>query len=415
LAIAQAVCLRGRWRRGGVRCATAVIVLVALLQALTPATQETVFRKTPYLVWTGRPETMSLMWELRAREPGFVVLRAADGREEARVEGVEVAELLFRADLGPLASDAEYSYQVFVGSQSFAGTLRTLPPPTQTKTVFWGIADTQQAAVRDMSPFVKAIVEDVADVGVPSVLLHAGDWVQTLGAGGVPAARLGTIGSQWDKLFHAMEPLASIMPVAGIAGNHEAGGLAAAAFSKYWPYGDTGCSAGKCRSFDIGPVHVIAVGFVSAVVWGLTPEQALWVVHEAEANRSRPWTVLLVHYFEAIGPQFSTREGLGSGMGPGGWPWAEDVLLDVLSARGLDLVLSGHVHCHDLFTWDGVTRQHVRMESTVPVLTMANATFTEAGCTPYWYRFEVIGNTMRVVTMDSAGTAVSTDTLTARP
>lgn len=415
------------WRCAAIGVGLGVVAAWIICVVALPSAQESPFRKLPYLIYPGDPTRMSLLWETSAEQTTSVVVFGPDGCEA--VCSTVSSDRRWRADVSLPIPSALYRYAVSAGDETVEGVFRAAPPPSAEEVTFYAVSDTEEIACGlSMTALIASLAGDIAGNAASGFLLHGGDWIQGIGRHSV-CREIGSAPPQWDRLMGAMAPITARLPTVGVPGDLDVTGAAREQFSLTWPLAHVldGAWVDGCWSLDFGPLHVTAVAPGDTLHQAeITSARALWMVRDVEAHRDSPWTVVLVHSYQALGPRASypylagTRDALSLEM-PGGWPWNEDTLYDVLSARGADLILSGHWHWHDLFAWDtsespawdGVGRLH-ELDGKLPILVLASAA-SSSGVPALWYRFDVGQSEMHISAGEPGGDIGHVASLVARP
>ena len=342
--------------------------------------------KGPYLLFTGDPTTMDVVWELRqplacsiewGRDPD-----CSDGRVEV---SSPFGEPLYHVQLTNLAPGTPYHYRLDFGTDTMESTFRSAPDEDATHVRFLGWADTQYVSGSDprscYSDIAGATLSAIrADPSLQTFLLHAGDWVYS------------SREDFWDEYFrnYRARQVMSMLPLQGCIGNHDLPlGRLPDGLLKYWPYPYV---SDHYYSFDYGPVHVVVLDQFSDEMWDGSPiesnAQLTWLREDLRAHR-RPWTIALFHvplHEEAeYGREYRERE-------------LADLLIPYLSAGHVDLLLCGHDHRH-LYEADG----------TIPQLSMGSASDMQGDrC---YYLFDVTPECITATAFHADGSAIETITV----
>ncbi len=306
------------------------ILLAAGAVAATPSSAG--FSKGPYLQAPGAT-TMSLLWEspkalaatvrygrgkrldqvqdVPAPRAMRVVSKVAASSLEGSSESREITNTvyLYEVSLRDLLPGTRYSYQVELGRES-SGThhFRTFAEdPRQVRFIVYGDTRTR--------PKVHASVVRGFSEHHPDFILHTGDLV----------AR-GQDYDLWGREFFG--PLADVIdhiPLLPTIGNHEQDGVL------YLSYFDLPPPE-RWYSFDLGPVHVLALDFHYPEA---THQQFAFA--QADLRRSQaPWKVVFLHY-----PMFN--------IGGHASNWGNDTYLPLFHETDVDVVVGGHSHLYERF------------------------------------------------------------------
>lgn len=234
----------------------------------------------------------------------------------ARVPGRHVpgpaAGFVYEATLPDLPADAPLEYEV--GGRAFP-----LSPPREGLTV---------AVLGDMG------VTEEARAAVDAMLANGVDLV--LHAGDVSYAE----GDQraWNAWFEMVEPVAASAPWMIAIGNHEASVIGAttpvpnAAEQAYYRQRFAFPGNEMWYSFDVGPVHVVALDTFSEVQ--VSQAQLDWLEADLAAAEA-PWTIAFLHE-----PPYSSNDAHGSSL-------RAQRFSPILEAAGVDLVLAAHDHAYE--------------------------------------------------------------------
>jgi predicted phosphodiesterase len=216
---------------------------------------------------------------------------------------------LYEARLDNLTPDTTYCYAVELGSAtSPLSTFRTFGQrPDHVRFLVYGDSRSR--------PEVHAAVARRFRPYRPDFILHTGDLVGR-----------GRDYEMWGREF--FNPLAGIInriPVLPAIGNHEEDGTNYLAYFHLPP-------PERWYSFDLGPVHVLALDFHYEKAG---QEQFAFAERDLRASRA-PWKVVFLHV-----PMFN--------VGGHASTWGHAAYLPLFHATGVDLVLAGHSHLYERF------------------------------------------------------------------
>jgi len=301
------------------------------------------FSKAPYLQAPGR-DTMTIMWESLTNHPGTVRFGLADHLDQ-RVDAVAPRRMnnvwtvsvtnvvsvvtnsvtitktnvtsvsktnffyLYAARLKDLQPAATYSYAVELD--------RVETPPRRFKTFPSDPETVRFIAYGDSrsEPRTHAKVASQFRAHTPDFILHTGDLV----------AR-GKDYGLWAKEFFT--PLATVIdevPFFPVIGNHEEDG------TNYLGYFHLP-GQGRWYSFELGPVHVLALDFHFEKG---SSEQFQFARQDLLSTRAA-WKIVVVHY-----PVFNIG-GHATG-------WGHADYLPLFHQAKVDLVIAGHSHVYERF------------------------------------------------------------------
>lgn len=175
----------------------------------------------------------------------------------------------------------------------------------------------------------------------PSFLLNTGDIVNNDWAGHQPSLE------QWkwalDDCFDELKD----MPVAAVAGNHEAADYDfSSRFNFARPASDNGQS-GTYYSFDYGPAHFTAINTNDTTKTspgsGLGEEQLTWIKSDLESSKSSKWKFVFLHkgLFDAGAHCSNLAEDNDYDI-----PFIREQLAPLFTEYGIDIVFQGHDHLY---------------------------------------------------------------------
>ncbi len=283
--------------------------------------------KGPYIQMP-RADTVTVMWEARSNLTGVVRYGVGDdlGQKvedvrarvmEARVPNTSKTTnaqasrefYVFQADLSGLRPDTKYGYSVEMGGVQ--------TPVHHFKTFARG-ADTARFIVygdtRSDPPVHTAMAARFHE-HAPDFILHTGDLVAK-----------GRDYSLWEKeFFTPMAGVISEVPFFSVIGNHEEDGTNYLAYfhlpgKELW------------YSFDVGPVHVLALDFHYQ---DSRSEQYRFATRDLTKSQA-PWKIVVLHT-----PVFNVGGHMSD--------WGQTTYLPLFHRTKVDLVLSGHSHLYERF------------------------------------------------------------------
>ncbi len=297
------------------------------------------FRKGPYLIYTGDPTTMRVLWQAHETAPCLLEwgtnTQYADGLVETMEYGTDHQHTHLIDNLAP---GTRYFYRVLLGGNSLAASFVTAPDVDADAVKFMLHGDTQANAASHDSVCAAMIGEYLADPAYQSLILGVGD-----------LSNFGMLESDWDQYFfnpdrvHIRERLAHV-PFNTAIGNHElyesatTYDLDAPLFRKYFPYPFV---ADRYWSFDYGPAHILVAdlypwyydpGLPNIIPPGfISPEQAEWIKDDLAAT-DQTWKIVIIH-----------EPGWSAGPHPNN-PSVQDTLHALCATYDVDIVFSGHNH-----------------------------------------------------------------------
>jgi len=362
--------------------------------------------KGPYLIYTGEPSQMTILWELA--DPVVCSVSWGRGAEyEGWISSLPTSGLPlgygYEITLTGLLPDSTYSYTVDYVAGSVTSSFRTAPAPSASSVKFVGWADTQVAEsfVKANRQFIPTCLNPTAsetlsivqsDLDWQTMIALAGDWVRT-----TPPEE------HWNSFFGttAVRDLMTMLPIQGCAGNHDVisfteqeyldwgstayTDLADDPYLKYWPYPYVD---DHYWSFDYGPIHFVVLDPFSEEerhapldVW---TDQLDWLSQDLAQN-TKPWTIVLQHV------PFQDRSEYGTYSFP--WLYA-DRMRNLIEQSGVDLILAGHTH------------QHGYELLPTPQLTMGSA--SDGGGVCVFYTFDVAPTEIVITCYESNGAIFDT-------
>lgn len=307
----------------------AVLVLVLLVPAAVAQAPET----GPFgfhLGLSADGDALALQWFTRIESPTHAEVRTAAGSEAGSYDGSsellpQGGEYVHSVELKGLVP-GEYEYEVD-GAEPVA--FRVPGAGLDVRLAF--LAD------QGVGTEAAAVTALIADQEVDAVL-HAGDIAY---AEGDP--------TRWDAWFEQVEGVAASRPWLPALGNHETYYFVPIqAFVPLYGQPNPEFEAARARfslpndevfwSWDVGPVHVVAIDTFWTDLTEQSPEAA-WLATDLAEAADAPWTVVVFH-----DPPFSSGANHGSNEA------LRAVLAPIFEANGVDLVVNGHDHTYER-TW----------------------------------------------------------------
>lgn len=286
-------------------------------------------RKAPYLLFSGDPATMKVIWQLdradTCRIEWGLDTRYASGGAETIEYGSDHQHAHTITGLAPATT---VFYRVIAEADTFAASFQTAPPADATRACFLAYGDTRsQPQVHDR--VAEAMVTAAtADPCLRPLVVVVGDLV---GDGNSEAA--------WDNEFFSpvyphLRQLLGNIPYATCMGNHERSG---ALFTKYFPYP---FHAARYWSFDYGPAHFVVVD--QFVDFGAGSAQYAWM-HSDLASTTKRWRFVVLH-----------EPGWSAGGGHGNNVTVQRDIQPLCKQYGVAIVFAGHNHYYARAVVDGV-------------------------------------------------------------
>lgn len=323
-------------------------ILLLFLCSCTPATPppRAEFRKAPYLIFTGQPNSMGVMWQTTSTPAqakiewgtdekvsgGSVVVKEMPGKEQ---------DHLFLHTLTNLASGTRIFYRVTVDGKTIASSFFTSPANPDGFSIY-AVSDTQtNPSVHNK--VMGAILKDIQlqPAARQTILLHGGDHISH-----------GLYEPDWDTEYFNqgytnVTSLLGSLPVVGALSNHLLYAAEeyvkvcsrpyASVYRKFFPYPMYASPEHFYYSFDYGPIHVTVVDPYTAE-FQAGSEQYQWL--QADLGKPARYKVVMMHQ-----PAWSYR-------------WSSYALRqhlhEIFKANGVNLVLQGHDHFYSRLVVDGI-------------------------------------------------------------
>lgn len=318
----------------------------------SPGTPGPAMRKGPYLMLTGDPTSMTVLWQAQpglqpealiewGSFPGVYDLSARVQETGSDANGHQFGHTI--AGLQPGAR-VHYRVSLFEAGNGaphrYDGSFAPPPPDGATSATFFAYGDTRDNPSMHDALMGHILEQADAPPGGRTFLLHTGDYVHR-----------GLEEGYWDLDYFYASPtssrstydLYSTMPIQGAVGNHEcySSGAAfqesAALFHKYWPNPRLPGGEHYWYSFDYGPVHV-AVLDVYLSPFDETSEQYRWLDQDLAASQ-KPWKIVAMHMPAYAANTPSAPEGNYASTAN-----IRKHLCPLFEKHAVPLVLQGHVH-----------------------------------------------------------------------
>jgi hypothetical protein len=236
--------------------------------------------KGPYLLFSGTPGSMTVLWQLNGTAPSRFVCTNGEGELVEETVTAEYGDShQHRVMVSGLDPGAVYDYRVFVDEREYAGSFRTSPGRDAGRLKFMVYGDTQTGSdiPERIHDAMLTLVE--RDPEFQTIILHTGDWVRSDDE------------DIWTRQFFNPDRLRSReliaqVPVVGCIGNHDLWG---GTFRKYWPFPYI---EDRYWSFDYGTAHVTIVDVYSDYSPG--SKQLQWIEEDLRST-DRPWKFLVLH------------------------------------------------------------------------------------------------------------------------
>ena len=291
-------------------------------------------RKGPYLILTGKPTSMTVLWQLDGTATCTLEWGTDRGYGLGRVRTTEHGDDHQHAHtIDGLEPGTLYFYRVSMDGRPYEGSFRTPPGPDSERLKFMAYGDTRTYPL-DHDEVAAAMWRQIdRDPAYRSLLVVVGDLVGH-----------GREEQDWDEQFFDpscihLEKLLANIPYESCIGNHELKGDGPDLFLKYFPYPWTAPHYG---SFDYGPAHFTYVDQFEDYAPGSA--QYAWIVSDL-ARTSKPWRFVVLHEpgWSAGGHRDNTD--------------VQEILQPLFEKYHVAIVFAGHNHYYARAVVNGV--QHI--------------------------------------------------------
>jgi len=293
-----------------------------------------IFRKAPYLLYTGKNSQMMILWQLKSKHSASIAWGKTQNYEEGSKTISEFGnDHQEKVLIENLTTNSKYYYQVSIdGKPAFIGSFRTGATGTAKKVSFYMYGDTRSDPhSHDM--VAKAVMDEIAkDPTSATFIVSSGDLVSN-----------GESESKWDSEFFDakytnLTNMFANLPYIVSLGNHAGNGKL---FAKYFPY-PMYQSNRYYYSFDYGPVHFVIVDQFTNYSKGST--QYNWIKNDL-ASSTKNWKIILLH-----------MPGWSAG-GHSNNKDVQNIIQPLCKQYGVSIVVAGHNHYYARAVVDGV--QHI--------------------------------------------------------
>ncbi len=296
-------------------------------------------QKGPYLIYPGKPDSMTVLWQLDAPSSCTLSWRTESSSESQSVYiPTYVNDFQYQHTFTGLAPAQRYVYELQAGDQKVSGSFRSAPEDNATSVKFLVYGDTRANVARHdkVAAGILKVLEREPDY--QTFLLHSGDLVDHGDEEKLWSEQF--FGQEWDNL----KAIQARLPIHATRGNHERDGVL---FRKYWPY--PYCPSGQSfGSFDYGPLHVTVLDqFEDNYEYDprkIGEAQMEWLRRDL-ATTSKAWKIILLHK-----PGWSTGQH-------GNCESVQEQIQPLCREFGVAAVFSAHNHCYARAEVDGV--QHI--------------------------------------------------------
>jgi len=285
-------------------------------------TNLTIFRKAPYLLYTGNNDEMLILWQLREQKDCAFHWGTDTTYNLGQNNSQEInTEHQHKILLNGLTPNTKYYYKVVYDSTNIKkGSFVTGAIDNAQDLTFYAYGDTRTQADKH-NEVANAIMNDMAsDNNAQTFIVSSGDMVAN-----------GDQEEDWDQQFfdeqysHLQELLANL-PYLAAVGNHEGQGDL---FAKYFPY-PMFVNGKYYYSFDYGPVHFTVIDQYDNYSSG--SDQYNWIVNDLATN-NKAWKIILLH-----------KSAWSAGGGHSNSSSVQTLIHPLCLQYGVQFVIAGHNH-----------------------------------------------------------------------
>ena len=280
-----------------------------------------VFRKAPYLIYSGINTEMIILWQLVDTFSCSVEwgtdTNYTTGNQQTTEYGTDNQHTI---TLSGLNNSTKYYYRVIADYDTAVGNFRTGPVNSVSDITILAYGDTRTYPNNQDSVAGQIIQNYTNDTAAQTLLLLSGDMVAD-----------GNSESDWDSQFfdpqyEHIQQMLRTLPLMACMGNHEGAGVL---FSKYFPYPfyNSGTYYG---SFDYGPAHITILDQYTSYSVGSTQYQ--WLVSDLSGS-DKPWKILMLH-----------EPGWTAGGGHSNNTDVQTIIQPLCEQYGVQFVIAGHNH-----------------------------------------------------------------------
>ncbi len=293
-----------------------------------------IFRKAPYLLYTGKNNQMLIMWQLKSKHSASIAWGKTTSYEEGSKSLSEYSsDHLEKALLDNLTPNSKYYYQISIdGKPAFMGGFRTGATSSTKKVSFYIYGDTRSDP-KSHDLVAKGVMNEIAkDPSSATFIVSSGDLVSN-----------GESESKWDSEFFDakytnLTNMFANLPYLASLGNHAGNGKL---FAKYYPYPMYKANR-FYYSFDYGPVHFTIIDQFTNYSKGSA--QYNWIKNDL-ASSTKKWKIILLH-----------MPGWSAG-GHSNNKDVQNIIQPLCKQYGVSMVVAGHNHYYARAVVDGV--QHI--------------------------------------------------------
>jgi hypothetical protein len=284
------------------------------------------FRKGPYLLFTGDPTRMDVLWQLDITENSTIEWGATDQYLFGTATALEYGtNHMHRFSLSNLTPGTKYYYRVIVGNGESSGTFMTAPDAEAKDLKFFAFGDTRDGTeIHDIidSQIIATYKDEPA---FQTFILSPGDIVSE-----------GDLDWMWDRQlydpkFKNIREVFANLSYLPVMGNHEGTG---SLFQQYFPMPFV---THRYWSFDYGPAHIVMLDQYSPYKKGT--DQYNWLKNDLSAS-DKTWKFIVLHE-----PGWSASDNNMT---------VQRDILPLVEQYGVSIIFGGHNHYYARSEVDGV-------------------------------------------------------------
>lgn len=286
-----------------------------------------IFEKGPYMVFTGDPDSLRILWQPMEEEVFFFHWGEDDAYSNGTIRpSLDYETGLYSVLLEDLSPGSRYFYRISTATQEVRGSFNTPAGKASTDLIFWVYGDTRTGVeVHDQisASILKQIAQEPA---WQTFVVCLGDLMNTADEDSLQQ-------NEFDPTQTHTRKLKTLMPLVNIMGNHDGTAL----FKKYFPYPYTPVND---WSFDYGPAHFTILNQYLELSQGTSRWE--WLRNDLSSS-DRPWKFILLHEPGWSAGFYENNETV------------QQVVHPLAVAYGVDMVMAGHSHFYSRAVVDGVT------------------------------------------------------------
>jgi|WetSurMetagenome_2_1015567.scaffolds.fasta_scaffold34971_3 hypothetical protein len=287
---------------------------------------EVIFRKGPYLIYSGDTTRMDVIWQLDDTENSTIEWGNNDQYLLGTATTAEYStNHMHRYSITNLTPGTKYFYRVIVGIGESVGTFLSAPDSEAKDLKFFAFGDTRDGTEIHDSIDGQIIAAYTDDPAFQTFILSPGDIVSE-----------GDLDWMWDRQlfdpkFKNIREVFANLSYLPVMGNHEGTGTL---FKQYFtlPFVNQ-----RYWSFDYGPAHIVMLDQYSPYKNGT--DQYNWLKNDLTASH-KTWKFILLHE-----PGWSASDNNMT---------VQRDILPLVEKYGVSIIFGGHNHYYARTEADGV-------------------------------------------------------------